>query len=153
MKTVGERIRQAREYRGLSGEELALKVGYSHQSGIANLENRATGRGGFKLPLIAEVLDFAVDWFLSGPDTENMKNVPSFKPQQLIGETTEIQHDVRQKQALYTTTREKAHQIIDQLSEQGIIKAIDMLMMIKEVHPRNEVGAGNNVPASGRKAA
>lgn len=75
MKTVGERIRQARTFRGMSGEELSLKVGYKTQSGISNLENRATGRGGFQLPKIAEVLDFAVEWFLDGPDTDDMRNV------------------------------------------------------------------------------
>lgn len=79
MKTVGERIKQAREYRQMSGEELALAVGYKTQSGISNLENRATGRGGFMLPKIAEHLNFAVDWFLEGPDTDDMAQVPPYK--------------------------------------------------------------------------
>lgn len=79
MKTVGERIKQAREYRHMSGEELALAVGYKTQSGISNLENRATGRGGFMLPKIAERLNFAVEWFLEGPDTDDMSQVPPYK--------------------------------------------------------------------------
>ena len=40
MKTVGERIRQAREGLAMSGEELAQKAGYKTQSGIGNLEFR-----------------------------------------------------------------------------------------------------------------
>lgn len=79
MKTVGERIKQAREFRGMSGDELARLVGYKTQSGISNLENRATGRGGFMLPKIAEQLNFALEWFLDGPDTENMSAVSPYK--------------------------------------------------------------------------
>lgn len=79
MKTVGERIRQAREHRGLSGEQLAHQVGYKTQSGISNLENRATGRGGYMLSKIAEELNFALEWFLDGPDTEDMNTVPAYR--------------------------------------------------------------------------
>lgn len=68
MKTVGERIRQAREARGMSGEELAMAVGYAHQSAIGNLENRATGTGGTKITLIAAALRVPVQWLLAGPD-------------------------------------------------------------------------------------
>ncbi len=78
MKSVGERIRQAREFRGLSGQELAELVGYKHQSAIGNLENRATGNGGNKLVEIARALNFSVHWFLSGPDTHDMRNVAPF---------------------------------------------------------------------------
>lgn len=79
MKTVGERIRQAREYRKMSGEELARRAGYKHQSGIGNLENRATGTGGHKIVEIARALDFAVHWFLNGPDTDDMGSVLPFE--------------------------------------------------------------------------
>lgn len=68
MKTVGERIRQARDARGLSGEELAHAVGYSKQSAISNLENRATGTGGTKIAKIATTLRVPVQWLLEGPD-------------------------------------------------------------------------------------
>lgn len=78
MKSVGERIRQAREFRGLSGQELAELVGYKHQSAIGNLENRATGNGGNKLVEVARALNFSVHWFLSGPDTHDMGSVPPF---------------------------------------------------------------------------
>jgi transcriptional regulator with XRE-family HTH domain len=79
MKTVGERIRQAREYRKMSGEELAQKVGYKHQSGISNLENRATGRGGFNIQKIAEALDVSIEWLINGPDTIDAGTVKPFR--------------------------------------------------------------------------
>lgn len=78
MKTVGERIRQAREFRKMSGEELAHAAGYKHQSGISNLENRATGRGGFGIQKIAKALDVPIDWLINGPDTEDMRQVGRF---------------------------------------------------------------------------
>ena len=78
MKSVGERIRQAREFRRMSGDELARLVGYKHQSGIGNIENRATGTGGNRIVKIAKVLDFSLHWFLSGPDTDNMNTVQPF---------------------------------------------------------------------------
>lgn len=68
MKTVGERIRQARKVRGLSGEELAHAVGYKNQSAISNLENRTTGTGGTKIAKIANALRVPVRWLHEGPD-------------------------------------------------------------------------------------
>ena len=73
MKTIGERIRQARNQRGWSAEKLAHLVGYKKQSGIANIENRNGGSGGKKLTDIARVLDVPVSWLLGGPD---MSEVP-----------------------------------------------------------------------------
>lgn len=72
MKSVGERIRQARDAKGMSAEMLAARVGYKTQSGIANLENRATGTGGTKLPAIAKELNVDVEWLLSGPDSDTV---------------------------------------------------------------------------------
>jgi transcriptional regulator with XRE-family HTH domain len=68
MNTIGDRIRKARQARGLSGEELALAVGYKQQSAIGNLENRSGGTGGKKLPDIARVLRVPISWLLEGPD-------------------------------------------------------------------------------------
>jgi transcriptional regulator with XRE-family HTH domain len=68
MKSVGERIRQARDERRLSGAELAQRVGYKNQSAIGNLENRAGGTGGKKIAQIARALDVPVEWLLNGPD-------------------------------------------------------------------------------------
>ena len=72
MKTIGERIRQARMALGLSAEELAHKSGYKTQSGISNLENKATGSGGNKIAKIASVINVSVDWLLNGPDGDTV---------------------------------------------------------------------------------
>lgn len=72
MKTIGERIRQAREALKMSGEALALKVGYKNQSAIGNLENRATGTGGNRIVAIAAALSVPVEWLLNGPDSDTV---------------------------------------------------------------------------------
>jgi transcriptional regulator with XRE-family HTH domain len=77
MKTIGERIRQARNALGWSAEKLALEVGYKRQSGLANIENRAGGSGGKKLAQIANKLHVPVDWLLSGPDVDQVPFLPS----------------------------------------------------------------------------
>jgi transcriptional regulator with XRE-family HTH domain len=71
-KTVGERIRQARQAKQWSGETLAKLAGYSNQSSIGNLENRATGQGGNRIGAIAAALGVSVDWLLNGPDADEV---------------------------------------------------------------------------------
>lgn len=71
MKTVGERIRQAREAKNLSQAALADMVGFAHQSAIGNLESRATGQGGRRITNIADALELPVEWLLKGPDCAN----------------------------------------------------------------------------------
>jgi transcriptional regulator with XRE-family HTH domain len=69
MKSVGERIRQARDACNMSADALAQAVGYSHQSAIANIENRKGGLGGKKLPEIAKALRVPLMWLIEGPDS------------------------------------------------------------------------------------
>ncbi len=76
MKTIGERIRQARTATGWSGETLAKKVGYKNQSAIGNLENRKDGTGGNKIEQIASALNVSVDWLFNGPDQDNVPFLP-----------------------------------------------------------------------------
>lgn len=76
MKTIGERIQQARLAKGWSADYLAKKVGYQTQSGISNLENKATGSGGNKIGKIATALDVTLDWLMNGPDSENVPFQP-----------------------------------------------------------------------------
>lgn len=146
MKTVGERIRQAREHRGLSGEELALKVGYKTQSGISNLENRATGRGGFMLPKIAEALNVSVEWLLQGPDTSDMQEVPPF-PQNL--KETENKSFTAEPSAPYVVSlRSQAHSAIDRINDAGLVYALELLEGIAARHPATQKhGAGVFFPA------
>lgn len=146
MKTVGERIRQAREHRGLSGEELAKKVGYKTQSGISNLENRASGHGGEKLTKIAEALNFSVEWFLNGPDTEDMASVKpffSFKPANApipLHTEDRIGPD-------WSTPTGRAKHLLGKINDDGLTRAIEYLEMLAIKYPRNGNGAGDHVPA------
>lgn len=86
MSTIGERIQKARLARQMSGEELALAVGYSQQSAIGNLENRGGGNGGKKLPEIARALRVPLGWLIEGPDDgevpflEPIATLPSARP-------------------------------------------------------------------------
>lgn len=77
MKTIGERIRQARVALQWSGEKLSKEVGYTHQSAIGNLENRAVGQGGSKIALIAKKLNVSVDWLMNGPDCDHVPFLPA----------------------------------------------------------------------------
>ncbi len=72
VKTIGERIRQAREAKGLSGQALAELVGYRHQSAIGNLEARASGQGGNKIGAIADALGVPLEWLMRGPDANEI---------------------------------------------------------------------------------
>lgn len=159
MKTVGERIRQARLYRGLSGEELAIKVGYKTQSGIANLENRAGSSGGHRLPKIAEALNFSVSWFLSGPDVPDMSQVPAFDAssgvRQVIGSYTPTLPLSNIPTARTTepdaplNLQARALSAVRQLDDEGLVKAIDYLEMLAIKHPINNPNrAGIRVPAT-----
>lgn len=70
MKTIGERIQQARLALGWSAFDLAKKVGYKTQSGIGNLESRAGGSGGNKIGAIAKALNVPLEWLINGPDSD-----------------------------------------------------------------------------------
>lgn len=87
MKTIGERIKQARDELGWSGLYLANQVGYKTQSGISNLEQRATGSGGNKIGKIAQALNVPLEWLVNGPDSDK---VPFLPPKQ-AGESTVVQ--------------------------------------------------------------
>lgn len=156
MKTVGDRIRQAREFRGLSGEELAIKVGYKTQSGISNLENRATGRGGFALPKIAEVTNFSVEWFLQGPDTEDMTTVEPFaRTRQTWPAAPQTPTPgIAETQKTFDTPRDLAHRLVDSISDKGLMHAIELLEGLARRHPLEQKhSAGVSVPATIIKAA
>ena len=72
MKTIGERIKQARDARKWSAMDLAVRCGYKTQSGISNLENRVGGSGGNKIHVIAEALNVPIKWLMSGPDSDKV---------------------------------------------------------------------------------
>lgn len=146
MKTVGERIRQAREYRGLSGEELAKKVGYKTQSGISNLENRGSGHGGEKLTKIAEALNYSVEWFLNGPDTDDMHAVKPFNSFKPANAPIPISADEK-RGADWGTPTGRAKALLSKISDEGLTRAVEYLEMLSEKYPRNGNSAGDHLPA------
>lgn len=97
MKTIGERIQQARLAQQMSAWDLAKAVGYKTQSGISNLENKATGTGGHKLKDIARVLRVSVDWLLDGPDCDQV----TFLPQDI--DTSQVSLGARRTEQLSPT--------------------------------------------------
>jgi len=81
MKSVGERVQQARLERGMTAEALAKAVGYRWQSSIGNIESRMGGQGAKKLPDIARVLGVPLQWLIEGPDSLNVPFItPSSAP-------------------------------------------------------------------------
>lgn len=72
MKTVGERIRQARIAREISGERLAHMVGFKNQSAVGNLESRNSRTGGRKVGEIARALRVPLEWLINGPDSDTV---------------------------------------------------------------------------------
>lgn len=132
----------------MSGEELAQKVGYKTQSGISNLENRATGHGGNKIALIAQALNVSVHWLLSGPDTDDMRTVAPFQaPAASVTPTGTYPSAQDAQQSQYATVRMQAHALIDSTSDKGLLSVMEVLEMIAERHPRSEDGAGVHLPA------
>ena len=158
MKTVGERIRQARDARGLSGEELAHAVGYKNQSAISNLENRATGSGGTKIARIAAALRVPVQWLLEGPDGPE---VPFSEP--MVNDTEairfsiiEAQPEAREERASYggDGSLAEAMQLFKRLDTAQRVKAISYMQFIaSEAQRASESGEGNRDPVPQQKAA
>lgn len=156
MKTVGERIRQAREARGLSGEELAIAVGYSHQSAIGNLENRATGTGGTKITKIAKALRTPVQWLLEGPDS---LEVPYSEPMVSNADAANLRitgtqaHQEQREYALDGSLAE-ALQLFRALATAQRIKAISyMQYLASEGAQASEEANGNRDTVPHPKAA
>jgi transcriptional regulator with XRE-family HTH domain len=147
MRTIGERIRLAREQRGMSQAELAAVVGFKAQSAIGNLENRATGRGGFHLPKIASALGVSVTWLLDGPDEP--ATVPWLEKSAGTTGTPEPAPLERGSADIET-----AIAVLRRLSPKAVKEALVFLdyLAVKHGTP-SEVGADTPISAPARKAA
>jgi transcriptional regulator with XRE-family HTH domain len=158
MKTVGERIRQARDARGLSGEELAHAVGYRNQSAISNLENRGTGTGGTKIASIAVALRVPVQWLLAGPDGPD---VPFSEPMVTHDETIrfsviDLESVAREELADYSAdgSLTEAMELFRRLDTAQRIKAISYMQYLASEGARaSEEGHGNRDTVPHPKAA
>ncbi|MCS4510866.1 helix-turn-helix domain-containing protein [Xylophilus ampelinus] len=142
MKTVGERIRQAREARGLSQGDLALRVGFAHQSAIGNLESRATGRGGFRLSEIARELSVSVEWLLNGPDGPVPFVDGDAAP---AGDHVRVQAESPRPLGLLPDL-EHATELLRGLPREGVKEAISHLEFLTYKHRRPPEPAGRATP-------
>jgi transcriptional regulator with XRE-family HTH domain len=152
MKTVGERIRQAREARQMSGEELARAAGYSHQSAIGNLENRVTGSGGTKITQIAAALRVPVQWLLAGPDS----NEVPFSDPMASPSATPYTPTLRENSKTYTVDRslEEAMNLFRKLDTAQRLKVISyMQVIVSEGARSSEAGHGDRDTVPQPKAA
>ena len=148
MKTIGERIRQAREDRQLSQTALAKLAGFATQSAIGNLEARATGQGGNRLSAIAIALDVPLDWLLNGPDA---KVIP--RASAAIKTPAEFALDARITTP--SANRIKAEKILSSIREDFLPQAIEMLEFVQSKQDKLSAHKrpGNQVPGATKKAA
>ncbi len=149
MKTIGERIRQAREWHSWSGDQLAKKVGYKRQSAIGNLENRAGGNGGNKLTAIAAALNVPVSWLLSGPDTDN---IPFLPPKQQPENPNVLSFLAREStpEALYDEDTQNAIRIFQDMPQpdrRGAVSVLRMYVDNLNARPNQAAPATNGTTA------
>lgn len=129
MKTIGERIRQAREKRKISGDELARSVGYTHQSAIANLENRNIGTGGRKISEIAKALNVPLEWIINGPDSEDVPDaLPLFTHQESEGRPS--QHVVEEADPKSDALMAEGMRLLSNLTFEGKRQAVIYLRFL-----------------------
>ncbi len=70
MATVGERVKDVREKKGLTQEQLSQASGVS-KSFLSEIENNKTNPGGQTLLQIANALGASVDYLLEGKSSES----------------------------------------------------------------------------------
>lgn len=80
--TTGERIREIRENRGLTQEQLAKKAEIS-KGFLSDVENDKRNIGSQGILRIANELGASVDYLLAGKVTENVENEQIIIPQEL----------------------------------------------------------------------
>ena len=73
--TTGERIRQRRIELGISQEELASRLGYSHKSSISNIEIGKQKLNQSKIVEIADALDTTPMWIMGWEDGQTVEDV------------------------------------------------------------------------------
>lgn len=82
MSTVGDRIREIREKRGMTQEELANIADIS-KGFLSDVENNKRNIGSQKLLKIANVLGASIDYLLRGEVVKNVETEPIVIPKEL----------------------------------------------------------------------
>lgn len=133
--------------RGMSGEDLAIAVGYKQQSAIGNLENRAGGAGGKKLPDIARALRVPLTWLAEGPDTGEVpfSEPPSTK---LTARHATRAAEPTNSQYLADASLEEAVNLFTKLRTEQRLKAINYMRdLISRAGPgTNQSEVGKVIP-------
>ena len=73
--TTGERIREIREQRGMSQQELALRCGWTSRSTISKIEKNERETRLKSLIKIAKVLNTDPDYLIFGDEEENKQEI------------------------------------------------------------------------------
>ena len=87
--TIGERIREIREKRGMTQDQLATKADIS-KGFLSDVENDKRNIGSQGLLRIANELGASVDYLLAGKVTKNTQNVQIIIPQELSQAAEEL---------------------------------------------------------------
>ena len=127
----------------MSQASLAALAGFAQQSAIGNLENRATGRGGFHLPKIANALGVPIEWLMNGPDGETVPFLVAGEAPSNVATTslplTDLDRAIASLRRLPPIAVKEAAQYIDFLST--------------KYNTPSDNGADHHVPAPAPKAA
>lgn len=89
MNNTGERIREIREKRGLTQEQLAKKAAMS-KGFLSDVENNKRNIGSQGLLRIANTLGASVDYLLAGKVTESVENEQILIPPELSRAAEEL---------------------------------------------------------------
>lgn len=73
--TTGDRIKEAREARGLSQQELALKCGWTSRSTISKIEKNICETRLTSLMKIAKALDVDPDYLVFGDEEDKKEEI------------------------------------------------------------------------------
>ena len=126
----------------MSQVDLASQAGFKHQSAIGNLETRATGRGGYRLAKIAEVLEVPIEWLLNGPDTGTIPHHTAGRP----AEDPRPRHEPAELS--------RAIGLLRQLNAAQLAEATAFLeFLVSKKKARSNSSAGRAVPAPSKRAA
>lgn len=97
--TLGERLKTARKYRGLTQDGLAGKIGTS-RGVITNLEHDKTE---MPQPLIinalCDALEISQEWLING--TGQMDNIEAIKSSKVLSEIYSISKELSEEEQLY----------------------------------------------------
>lgn len=114
MSTIGERVAKRRKELGLSQEELATKLGYSHKAAISRIETNKNAFPQKKLSTFAEALRCSVNYLVDGEQTvEQMIADAEFDA--YISNDPEIKNMIKKFVALPPDKKQAVKELVERL--------------------------------------